>query len=120
MLLEREILRDILTVTCSILKNHFFYDTDSLKQFLEVFTNEMEYGCGRFGDQADEDILLRLKYDRKARALFTTYFASANLREILIDFFYFSEMELEAFDNLLPKYSGVADDIEPRNQRAHY
>lgn len=120
MLLERDVLRDILTVTCSILQNNFFYDEDSLGRFLDIFTNEMEYDFACFNEKADDDFRLRLKYDRKARALFTTYFTSMNLRETLIDFFYFSEMELEAFDNLLPKYSGVADDTEPRNERAYY
>jgi hypothetical protein len=120
MLLEREILRDILTVTCSILKNNFFYDEECLAQFLSIFTNEMEYGYCCFDEKADDAMRLRLKYDRKARALFTTYFASANLREIMIDYFYFSEQELELFDSLLPKYTGVTDDPKPSNQRAYY
>lgn len=120
MLLERTVLKEILHTACLILKDHFFYDQESISRFLDAFTNEMIFGYGCFDEKADDQTRLRLKYDRKARALFTNYFASANLRDILISFLHFSESELEAFEMILVKYSEVTSDAEPHNQRAYY
>lgn len=120
MLLERTILKEILYTACLILKKHFFYDEESITHFLDDFTNEMIFGYGCFDEKADEETRLRLKYDRKARALFTNYFASANLHDILINYLHFSEQELEAFENILPRYAGVTDDVKPSNKRAYH
>lgn len=121
MLLNKGILQDIMMVTCSILQNNFFYDQDSLARFIDIFTDELEFEYACFQDEANHEMKLRLKHDKKARNSFTTYFVSAHLRDILIDYLHFTEMELEAFDNILPKYSEVAaNDIESCNQRTHY
>lgn len=118
--LDRDVLEEILCITCSILKKHFFYDQESVTRFLHMFTNAVEYELDCFENWANQEIQIQLKYDRKARFYFTNYFVSANLRNVMIRCLHFSESELEAFDNVLPKYSEVNKNAKSYNQRAHY
>jgi hypothetical protein len=119
MLLDRQIFKEILLITCAIFKNNFFYDKESIERFLKIFTEIIKGECEIFDRFADENIRLRLKYDHDARKEFTAYFVSIHLREIMIEHLNFSEMELQAFENVLPKYSEASDDVEPYSQRAH-
>jgi len=120
MLLDRDILEEILYYTCTILKKHFFYDEESVMRFLHRFTDTIESELIRFGNWANQEIQIQLKYDRSARFYFTSYFVSVNLRNVMVEHLHFSESELEAFDNVLPKYSEVIESVKPCNQRAHY
>jgi hypothetical protein len=120
MLLDRDILEEILYFTCTILKKHFFYDEEGVMRFLHIFTDTVEFELIQFGNWANQQIQLRLKYDQSARFYFTSYFVSVNLRNVMVEHLHFSESELEAFDNFLPKYSEVIENVKSYNQRAHY
>ena len=120
MRLDRNVVEEIFVITCAILKKHFFYDEESISRFLHVFTDSIEYELICFENWANKEIQIQLKYDRKARFYFTNYFVSANLRHVMIKHLHFSESELEAFDNVLPKYSEVIEDVKSCSQRAHY
>lgn len=119
MLLDRRIFKEILLITCAIFENNFFYDKASIERFLKIFTKVIKKECEIFDECMDENLRLRLKYDYDACKEFTAYFVSVHLREIMIEHLNFSEMELQAFENVLPKYSEASDDVEPYSQRAH-
>ena len=120
MRLDRVVLEEILLVTCSILKKYFFYDEESIARFLQVFTMVVECELDCFDHWASEEVRIQLQFDRKARFYFTNYFVSANLRNVMIHYLHFTESELQAFENVLPKYSEVIEDVKSCNQRAHY
>jgi hypothetical protein len=120
MRLDRVVLEEILYVTCSILKKHFFYDDESIARFLHVFTHVAECELDCFDQWASEEVRLQLRFDRKARSCFTSFFVSANLRNVMIHYLHFSESELQAFENFLPNYSEVIENVESCNQRAHH
>jgi hypothetical protein len=120
MRLDRKALEEILLVTCSILKKHFFYDEESIGRFLHVFESVVECELECFDHWASEEVRIQLQFDRKARFYFTNYFVSANLRNVMIHYLHFSEFELQAFENFLPNYSEVNENVESCNQRTHY
>lgn len=120
MILDRMVLEEILMITCLILKKYFFYDEEGITRFLHVFTDSMEFELDCFDQWAEKEVQIQLQYDPKARFYFTTYFISANLRNVMIKHLHFSESELEAFDNVLPEYSEVNKNVKSCNERAHY
>ena len=119
MYLDRFALEEILTTTSSILEKHFFYDGDGISRFLDIFLDVIEHELNLFELQAHPETIIQIKYDRNARFFFTLYFVSINLRQIMIEHLHFTELELKAFDSVLPKYSEV-ENVEPYSQRAHY
>jgi hypothetical protein len=120
-LLDKEILKGILQITCNILKNNFFYDDFSLKRFLNIFHEVMTDEYCAFEQYTDEEILEELRNDKVTRQYFTSYFTSANLHDIFVHDMHFTEEELDCFENMLPKYTGVYDnDPKQTNKRAYY
>lgn len=105
MLIDRPSLRMILRMTFSILRNNFFYDEDQLKDFLHLFSDDFSTALMDFGDNAEKHILQKLTYSRATRFNFTCYFASEVIRDVLIDDFHFNETELQAFENVMSKYT---------------
>lgn len=105
MLIDRTTLRGILRMTFSVLRNNFFYGEDHLKEFLQSFSDDFSTALIDFGDNAELHILNNLYYSRTRRFDFTCYFASEVIRDVLIDDFHFNEMELQAFENVMSKYT---------------
>lgn len=103
---ETEVMKGILLVTGSILRRNFFYEDEALSSFLIGFTDEIKQELGLFQAYAEYGILDELHKNRKARLYFTCYFVSAHLREYFLEHLNFTEQELVAFENLLPKYTG--------------
>jgi hypothetical protein len=118
-LLDTVILKGILSITTKILKFNFFYDEESLERFFKLFENYIveDYLC--FEKNATKDVILQLKLDSQARSYFTSYFVSANLHDILVCEMHFTDSELDAFENLLPKL-GVNHGSKPSRKRAYY
>jgi hypothetical protein len=105
MLIDRETLRGILQVTFSVLRNNFFYGEDQLKSFLQLFSDDFSTALMDFGDSAEVHILSNLYHSRSTRFDFTCYFASEVIRDVLIEDFHFNELELQAFENVMSKYT---------------
>lgn len=105
-ILDEDITKKILQVTCSILERNFFYDGDSIKQFLDYFTDDMVEELDYFVQFAEPQILQELETSYKSRLYFTCYFVSAQLRYIFLNKLHFTEEELHAFENFLPRYTG--------------
>jgi hypothetical protein len=123
LIFDRKITGQILSLTCSILRENFMYDDEFLKEFLDDFKDYLGEELDIFEEYAEPRILLSLKYDGKARAYFTCYFVSAHLREMLINRLHFSEQELQAFESILPKYTGEQYHEkyeQPKAKRTHY
>lgn len=112
--------KEILRVTCQILKQNFFYSDEVIGDFLECFTEVTGKELDNFEYFADPKVLDELHRDSLSRMHFTCYFISAHLREILIHRFNFSEQELYAFENILPKYTGERRHEKPKRERTHY
>ena len=105
MLIDRALLRDMLRVTFSVLRNNFFYGEDHLKEFLQSFSDDFSTALIDFGGHAELHILNNLYYNRATRFDFTCYFASEVIRDVLIDDFHFNELELQAFENIASKHT---------------
>lgn len=106
-LVDRAALREILCITCSILRNNFFYSEDHLKELLVNFTGDFSTILVDFGDRAETYVLNSLRLSRTMRFNFTCLFSSRVIREILIHDFDFNEMELQAFENIISKYAEI-------------
>lgn len=104
-LIDRTTLREILRITCSILRNNFFYSEDHLKDFLVNFTGDFSMVLIDFKDTAEQYVLNALQASKSTRFCFTCLFSSRVIRDILIHDFNFSEIELQAFENVISKYS---------------
>jgi hypothetical protein len=100
------VMKKILEVTCSILERNFYYDSEALKRFLDLFTEDTLDELESFEAFAEPHILYELHNSYKARLYFTCYFTSAQLRYIFLDKLHFTEQELKAFETFLPKYQG--------------
>lgn len=120
-LLEKDILKGILQITCNILQKNFYYDNASLSRFLDIFQEVMTDEYCAFEQYTEQEFLDELKADKTARLYFTSYFTSANLHDILVHDLHFTEMELDCFENMLPKYTGVYEnESKPTSKRAYY
>ena len=111
------IMKQILQVTCMILERYFFYDSDSVKRFLDEFTDDTIVELDNFGMFAEPHVLEELHNSDKARLYFTCYFVSAQLRFILINKLHFTEAELRAFENFLPEYTGENNGKQQTSKR---
>jgi hypothetical protein len=121
LLIDRAIMKEIIRITCSILRNNFFYDEDLMKEFIAIFTDEFSSALINFRDQAGQLTLSNLKYSHSARFDFTCYFQSKIIRDILMYDFDFNEKELQAFENIVSKYAGdSANEEQSRHSRTHY
>jgi hypothetical protein len=111
-------MKELLHVTCTILKDNFYYDNDALDRFLYTFKEHMTVELIEFGLNTEREVLAELHHSYRARWHFTCYFISAHMREIFLHTMHFSEQELFAFDNILPKYLGAKqDEIQPNYER---
>lgn len=105
MLIDRSTLRDILRITFSVLRNNFFYGEDHLKEFLHSFSDDFSTALIDFGGHAELHVLNNLYFNQAKRFDFTCYFTSEVIRDVLIDDFHFNELELQAFENVMSKYT---------------
>jgi hypothetical protein len=120
-LLDTDLCQSILHVTTRILREYFFYDSECLGRFIDSFIEKIKAEYSRFECAAHQEMMLFLKFDVVAREHFTSYFVSYHLHDLLVDDFCFTEIELNMFDNILPKFVGVQDAYaEQRHKRAHY
>lgn len=120
LVLDREILQNIVTVSCSILQNNFYYSEEVLTRFVDVLGDVLGDEMEALEEWIDYEFKMSMKYDVLARKEFTCYFVSSNLHDVLVYDLHFSEQELDAFENILPKYTGVADDTKQRSERTRY
>jgi hypothetical protein len=120
MVLDENVVKGILRITCSILRDNFFYSEEALGRFLDIFADlvseEVEY-CACY---MDEGYQLRLKYDKQERKEFTCYFITCQVHDILVDFLYFSDLELDAFQDFLPRYTGAYENAEPTTKGTYH
>lgn len=120
-LIDRTTFREIVRISCAILRNNFFYGDDLLKKFLTIFTDEFSSALVHFKDTAERRTISNLIYNLEARFTFTCYFQSKVIRDVLIDDFDFSERELQAFQNIVSKYAGDnANEDQSGCKRTHY
>jgi len=121
LIFDTEIMKQILTVTCSILQKNFFYDGDNLQRFLDFFTEDTLVEIDNFVAFAEPHILEELQNSHKARLYFTCYFVSAQLRFIFLNELHFTEQELKAFENFLPRYIGEENGKQqpPKRERTY-
>jgi hypothetical protein len=119
-LLDKRIFTGIFEITTDILKNNFFYDLESLADFHKVFTMTLANEYCAFEDNSDAEFKQRLRFDLKCRQLFTSYFVSYHLHDILVHNLHFSEKELDLFENILPKFVGVYDAKQQGFKRENY
>jgi hypothetical protein len=119
---DANVMKSILQVTCSILERNFFYDSETIKRFLDLFTEDTIVELDNFEAFAEPEVLEELEYNATARLYFTCYFVSAQLRFIFIDKLHFTEQELQAFESFLPKYIGEKNEKQQPSKRArtHY
>jgi hypothetical protein len=121
MVLDKAVLKSILSISCSILQKHFFYCNDSIARFLEIFTDVVGEELECSDDWMDQRFKNQLKHDILARKDFTCYFVTCMLHEILTEDLFFSPFEMTMFQNFLPRYAGAKGlDIIQKSQRAHY
>jgi len=119
-LLDVGIFKGILQISTNILKQYFFYDEECLGRFLNCFEETMKEEYYFFEDNVDPSFKWELTHSKSKREHFTSYFVSYFLHDVLVLDLHFTEMELDCFENILPKYIGVDDDIKQGNKRAHY
>ena len=105
-LIDRITFREIIRISCAILRNNFFYGDDLLKKFLTIFTDEFSSALVHFRETAEKRTISNLLYSLETRFNFTCYFQSKIIRDVLINDFDFSEKELQAFENIVSKYAG--------------
>ena len=121
MLIDRMTLREIIRITCAILRNHFYYGEEFLKEFLSNFTDDFSIALMEFGDTAGPNVVSDLVSSRRKRFDFTCLFSGRVIRDILIHDFDFNELELQAFENIVSKYSGdQPNEKQSRHKRTYY
>lgn len=119
-LIDRITFREIIRISCAILRNNFFYGDDLLKKFLVIFTDEFSHALIHFKETAERRTISNLLYSLEARFNFTCYFQSKIIRDVLIYDFDFSEKELLAFENIVSKYVGDnVNEDQSRCTRTH-
>jgi hypothetical protein len=119
-LLDKRTFTGILEITTNILKNNFFYSLESIANFLEVCTVRMANEYCAFEDTSDDEFKHRLRFDLNFRRIFTSYFVSYHLHDILVENLHFSEKELDLFENILPKFQGERDVKQQGFKRANH
>lgn len=107
MLIDMVYLKDILFIACTILNDNFFFDKDTLKRFIDTYRDRMYEEYCLFEESVDDDFRAELKSDLLIKECFTSYFASVQLYDCLIEDFHFEDFELDLFDNILPKFTGA-------------
>lgn len=114
-------MKEILQLTCGILRNNFFYSDESIEVFLDVFTEEIGEELEFFACNAAPDVLEKLQENKMARLHFTCYFVSVHLRDIFIHRLHFTEQEIRAFESILPKQTGEKrHETQSRHERTYY
>ena len=121
MLLDLDLMKSILDVTVTILHKNFFYDEESLMTFVDKLEDLTVNKYRLFAENIDQEFIDELRNNSRSKMYFTSYFMSCNLQDILVNNFYFSDTELNAFESILPKYMGAnEDDFKPNSKRAHH
>lgn len=113
-------MKEILTITCSILHKNFYYDEESIHQFIDNFIEKIAEELEYFRRSSENKIIDKLHNDKMARLYFTCFFVSTHLRATFIQDMHFSEQELHAFESILPKYTGEPyHEEQPKCKRAY-
>ena len=121
MLLDLDLMKSILNVTVTILHENFFYDEECLMTFVDKLEDLTVNKYKLFAENLEQEYINELKYNSLTKMYFTSYFMSCNLQDVLVNNFYFSDTELNAFESILPKYTGAnEDDFKPNSKRAHH
>lgn len=119
-LMDRETLVGILNITRSILLDYFYYSPESLAGFFQYFQDFMVKEYLDFYEEAEHSYKMELKYDWQARKELTNYLSSFGLHRSLVDVLHFTDEELYAFENLIPKCTGVQYDFKQSIERAYH
>lgn len=119
-LLDKDMFTGILRVTTIILQDYFYYSNECLAKFFDEFVEVIADDYVQFYSNATDKLKHELKYHPLKRKYFTSYFVSYHLHEVLAAKLHFTEMELQAFENLIPKYTGVHKHDKQINKRAYH
>jgi hypothetical protein len=117
LLIDYQVYHEIFKLTAKILRDNFFYSNEVLSRFIEMFNKTIEAEYEILEQTAADDFRKEMKSDQLMRFQFTSYFVSVHLQNVLVDEFHFSDMELDAFDNILPKLIGANSDVKQSNER---
>jgi hypothetical protein len=101
-LLDREVTEGIYGLTMKILQRYFFYDKETLDRFADEFVDTIAYEYRIMNMSLHPEDRWELEANLLTRKYFTTYFVSYNLHDILVEKFFFTELELDCFENLIP------------------
>lgn len=118
--LDQEIFKGIMRITSNILVKYFYYDKEALARFYDYFGDTMQDEYVLWEETADKEYKRDLRHDPILRKHFTSYFVSYHLHDVLVQNLYFTEVELDCFENILPKYTGEIDDTKQSSKRARY
>lgn len=119
-LMDKETMVGLLNICQSILLDYFYYAEECLEPFFKYFQEYMIDEYVTFYDGADYSTKMELKYDWQSRRNFTAYLMSKGIHRSLVDILHFSDEELNAFENLIPKYTGVHHDFKQSIERANH
>jgi hypothetical protein len=120
LLLDNTIFKGIVRITQDILRFKFFYDAESLNKFFEDFTQYIANEYCAFEEYSDIEFKNLLRFDAARRRYFTSYFVCFHLHDLLVNNLHFSEMELDHFENLLPKCVGGYHVKQQGSQRTNH
>lgn len=114
MLLDLDLVKEIMRISTGILKNNFFYDSEACARFLNLYNYRLGLAYNAFEAEVDDECRIQLKYNPDCRKDFTCYFASSFLHDSLVEDCFFTEWELDAFENMLPQFQGETDGKQNR------
>jgi hypothetical protein len=87
----------------NILQNNFFYDRESLVRFADEFVDTISKEYLQMDKFLHPEDRWELEINLLTRKHFTSYFVCSNLHDILVQKFFFTEQELDCFENLIPQ-----------------
>lgn len=119
-LMDKPTMTTILTITQTILLDYFFYSPECLDPFLKYFSDFTVSEYINVYNDSDYSFKMEIKYDWEARKEFTSYLMSHGIHRSLVDILHFTDEELKAFENLIPKCTGVHHDFKQIIERAHH
>lgn len=102
-LLDREVTEGIYGLTMKILQRYFFYDRETLERFGDIFVDTISKEYIQMDKYLHPEDRRELQINLLTRKHFTSYFVCSNLHDILVQKFFFTEQELDCFENLIPQ-----------------
>jgi hypothetical protein len=119
-LLDKYVFTGIVDITQNILQNYFFYDTECINNFFDDFVDCMADEYRQCYESMDQQLRTELKLSRDRRKHFTSYFVTWHLHDLLVNNLHFSKLELDMFENILPKFTGANHAKQQGYQRESY